>query len=389
MEEITVGVGEPRGQILGCGIGSPDAGPQSEGITVIEANVNHGQENNDECQTESIDETCLNDCNLEDCRSASCNSSARSGILCGDMNAKVPCTCSEKKESSSIGAIEFALPDNGDDLSYNGKDIFNTYKSDIVQLVAKEDIHVKYYDGFDTKERVISAGTKGGYVNKGFRVENTWIDSDTIVFGMNIKDCYITKSSILARGHLQGSYIESCVCDDVIELDVRTSSLVSINFDGGECYVDGSFLVHGSIKSSSVKNCKYVRESEIINSYVENINDGYRVIVEGGGIKNAFDDFLQITNVGTSNRILCAYKTPRGGVRVSTGCFRGTLEELAIANAKSHLGYKTADDGYLVKSKMNVTRNNEWCYKEYDMLIKYIKHHFKLDVNTTTIDTNY
>lgn len=297
-------------------------------------------------------------------------------------------TCIEDKKSS-IGAIELVLPDDGNTLDYRGKKILNNNKDNVRQLLAKEDIHMYYNNGDEVKELTIPAGTRGGYIHKDCRLENSWLDSNAIAFGTVIKNCYITDSSINAHGYLENSYINDCRCDTNNELDVRNSSLFNVDFEGIECAVFKSFLTVGSVNSSRVENCRNLRGFEIVDSHVERVCDVTQFIVNCAGIKSKDDDFLQITNVGNANRTVCAYKTPRGGVRVSTGCFRGTLDELAIANAESHLGYKKAEDGYLVKGKLNPNRSSEWCYKEYDMLIKYIRHHFKLDVNTMTIPTRY
>lgn len=206
---------------------------------------------------------------------------------------------------------------------------------------------------------------------------------------MPIENSCVLSSTIFGRGYIKDSFISGCIAESCACLEIEKSSLVNLRLEGEECLISKSFLDGGTVSSSIIHNCRILSGFEISHSKVECVSGVNHFIVDGAGIKNEVEDFLQITNVGTSNRFLCAYKTPIGGVRVSTGCFRGTLEELAIANAQSHLSYNRADDGYLVRGRQSVSRLNEWCYKEYDMAIKYIRHHFKLDVNTMTIPTKY
>ena len=298
-------------------------------------------------------------------------------------------TTDSKKESNSIGKVELVLPDEGNTLSYHGSRMFTKYKSNLLQLLAKEDLHIKYYDGSERRETIVPAGTRGGYVSKDFRVVNSWVDCSSIILETSLENSYVVDSTIFGRGYIEDSFVAGCRAENCSCLEIKKSSLVNLRLEGEECLISKSFLNDGTVSSSSIHKCCNLRGFEIARSKVEGVSGVNHFIVDGAGIKNLSEDFMQITSVGTANRILCAYKTPRGGVRVSTGCFRGTLEELAIANAQSHLDYHRADDGYLVREKQNVIRIREWSYKEYDMAIKYIRHHFKLDVNTMTIPTKY
>ena len=312
------------------------------------------------------------------------------GAGCDYENAdKVGCCSDSKEKSNSIGKVELVLPDEGKRLSYRGSKMFEKYKSNLLQLVAKEDLHVRYFDGSESRETTIPAGTRGGYVSKDFSVINSWVDCSSIIVETSLENSYVLDSQIFGRGYIDASFISGCRTDNCAYIEINKSTLVNLLFDAGDCLISESFLSDGTVSSSNINRCLNLARFEITRSRIENVSSVNRFIVDGARINDLTEDFLQITSVGTSNRVLCAYKTPRGGVRVSTGCFRGTLEELAIANAQSHLNYRMADDGYLVRERQNVSRLNEWCYKEYDMIIKYIRHHFKLDVNTTTIPTKY
>lgn len=403
MEETVIGFEGPNYEACGLTACRPgdacgcQTTPESEGITAIEANENAQPTAAEEPATEDVEiEVCLDQepcgegepCDCEKCYDdCPCDGGAEFTVIGCEEKKPMELKTSTKKEPESL-QIEFVLPDEGNTLNYRGKKIFSQHKSDVRQMVAKEELRFKYYDGSETQEVVIPAGTRGGYVWKDARVENAWLDDRSIVYGPSVENSYIVDSSIHAYGYIEDSYLSGCKCEHQIELDVRRSTLFSVDFNG-ECLVDKSHLVNGEIKSSRVERCRNLRGFEIVNSIIERISDVTGFIVSGAGIKDADTDFLQVTNVGTSRRTVCAYRTPRGGVMVSTGCFRGTLDELAIANAQSHLGYNMSDGGYLVKNRPSVNRKDEWCYKEYDMLIKYIRHHFKLDVNTMTIPTKY
>lgn len=404
MEETVIGVEGPNYEVGGlnnCRAGNAcgcRTVPESEGITAIEANENAQPSAAEEPATESVEiEACIDkepcgEGELYDCLGKyddDCpydNGDAFT-VIGFEEEKPTELKTTTKKEPESL-QIEFVLPDDGNTLNYRGKKILSQHKSDVRQMVAKEELRFKYYDGSETQEVVIPAGTRGGYVSKDARVENAWLDDRSIVYGPTVENCYIVDSSIHSYGYIEDSYLSGCKCEHYIDLDVRRSTLFSIDFKG-ECLVDKSHLAIGEIKSSRVERCRNLRGFEIFNSVIERVSGVTGFIVNGAGIKDADKDFLQVTNVGTARRTVCAYRTPRGGVMVSTGCFRGTLDELAIANAQSHLGYNMSDSGYLVKNRSNVNRNDEWCYKEYDMLIKYIRHHFKLDVNTMTIPTKY
>lgn len=414
MEETVIGIGEPSGESMAlmaghtasafeacdCQARPVDPEQETEGITVVEANANIRV-------TEAVEQRVVDDVleeeylEIEDepcdegapCDEGRCEDdylyscAGITTIECEKSDRRCLKTI-QRKEPKRL-QVEYVFPDEGECLSYRVREIFNQYKSEMMQMVAKEELHFKYHDGKGTKEVVIPAGTKGGYVWKDAMVINSWIDDRSVVYGSSVENCYLVDTVINSRGYVEDSYLESCRCEQYINLEVRKSTLFSVIFSGEECFVDKSYLMNGDIVGSRLIKCRNVRGFEIIRSKVENVSDTTRFIVDGAGIKDADRDFLQVTNVGSARRTVCAYKTPRGGVRVSTGCFRGTLEELTIANAESHLGYKKSENGYLVKSRANVNRIDEWCYKEYDMLIKYIKHHFKLDINTMTIPTKY
>ena len=285
------------------------------------------------------------------------------------------------------GVVELVEPDDGGELFNVAKRIFDNNKRDIKQLLAVEDVHLCYFDGKDSKELTVPAGTRGGYVSGGLSVKNSWIDRYSVVFGVTIEDCYVRNSAILAKGNLVKSYLSSCRCFEYINLSVIESSVDSVKFEGCFCDINKSCLYDGLVSSSSVIKCTDISSFEITNSVVTVSPCVSNFNVDGAFIKECCKDFFQISNVGNARRTLSAYKTKRGGVRVSVGCFRGTLDELAIANAETHLGYFAASDGYLINNNVKASRSDEWSYTEYDMIIKYIRHHFKIDANTATIQT--
>ncbi len=413
MRETEIAIGAPmgaEGDVEGrdltdcatnclCGEEMPvDPTEGAGGLTAVDANNTQAQPVTEEQEGVLIDGGAVPQCEDEcpdDRDDSDCEAVITEG--CGEPLPGVGCDYEkEDKEayttdskSNSIGKVELVLPDDGNALSYRGSRMFTNYNSNILQLVAKEDLHIKYYDGSEMKETTVPAGTRGGYVSKGFRVVNSWVDCSSIILETSLENSYVLDSTIFGRGYIEDSFVAGCLAENCSCLEIKKSSLVELRLEGEECLISKSFLDGGTISSSSIHKCRNLNGFEITHSKVEGVSGVSHFVVDGAGIKNLDEDFLQITSVGTSNRFLCAYKTPRGGVRVSTGCFRGTLEELAIANAQSHLSYHRADDGYLVRGRQNVSRLNEWCYKEYDMVIKYIRHHFKLDVNTMTIPTKY
>ena len=384
-----------------CGEEMPvDPTEGAGGLTAVDANNTQAQPVTEEPEGVLIDggagpqceDGCADDADAPDCEAVVTRGCGEPlpGVGCDyDKEDKEAYTTDSKEESNSIGKVELVLPDDGKSLSYRGSRMFTNYNSNILQLVAKEDLHIKYYDGSERIEATIPAGTRGGYVSKGFRVVNSWVDCSSIILETSLENSYVLDSTIFGRGYIEDSFVSGCNAENSTSLEIKKSSLVNLRLEGEECLISKSFLNDGIVSSSSIHKCCNLRGFEITRSKVEGVSGVIHFIVDGAGIKNLSEDFMQITSVGTANRILCAYKTPRGGVRVSTGCFRGTLEELAIANAQSHLDYHRADDGYLVREKQNVSRIREWSYKEYDMVIKYIRHHFKLDVNTMTIPTKY
>lgn len=412
MKETMVTIGAPMG-VEGvdltdcttchcvCGEVMP-ADPMADagGLTAVDTNNTQAQTAAEEHADVLIDGVagpqCEDECAV-DVDVTDCDAAATRG--CVDPLQGVGCDCEKgceeaytsgsKEESNSIGKVGLVLPDEANALGYCGSRMFTKYKSNILQLVAKEDLHVEYYDGSEMREATIPAGTRGGYVSKDFRVVNSWVDCSSIILETSLENSYVLDSTIFGRGYIEDSFISGCIDESYTHLEIKKSSLVNLRLEGEECLISKSFLNNGTISSSSIYKCRDLRGFEITRSKVEGVSGVNHFIVDGAGIKNLSKDFMQITSVGTANRILCAYKTLRGGVRVSTGCFRGTLEELAIANAQSHLNYHIANDGYLVRERQNVGRIMEWCYKEYDMAIKYIMHHFKLDVNTMTIPTKY
>lgn len=367
---------------------------RGEGLTVVDlsANVQATEEGAllDAGVQDDGGELLIEDRGEPDCAEAL---ESQEGCVITVDSGKLRDECKTKeisKEGIPFSAVELVLPDNGDKLSYIGQKLFNNNKSNIKQLVAKAELRLKYYDGNRTAEVVIPAGTRGGYVSANASLDGSWISENSIVLGMSVSNCYIENTEINADGYLENSYIRRCKTRHCFRLEISSSSLSSVTIKGTECSVWNSHLSDGELENSKINKCSGLRNFEIVDSTVENVRDDVNsLVVDGACISNIYNDLLQVTNVGTSKRTICAYKTHRGGVRVSTGCFRGTLDELIIANAQTHLGYNKSDDGYLIKSNGCVSRRNEWCYTEYDMLIKYIKHHFKLDVNTTTIPTKY
>lgn len=358
-----------------------------EGLTVVDVNTNVQDMDGDspldaDGQNDDL-ETIFED--KDECeRREDGIITVNSELLCGDCQPKEPV-----KEDKSFSAVEFVSPDDGDKLNHSGRKLFNNNKANIKQVIAKVELRIKYYDGHETHEVVIPAGTRGGYISENADFDGSWISEDSIVLGVSLSNCYVEDSVINSDGYLCSSYIKKCRCSQCLHIEIYDSSLSTICLKGSECYVSNSHLYDGTVENSSIKRSDWLCSFEIVDSKIENARNVNNLIVDGAGISNSNNDLLQVTNVGTANRTLCAYKTPKGGVRVSTGCFRGTLDELIMANARTHLGYNKSDDGYLIKGNSNVNRRDEWCYTEYDMLIKYIKHHFKLDVNTMTISTKY
>lgn len=285
------------------------------------------------------------------------------------------CGCGEKRKIRGVGIvngeIDLVEPDNRAKEPWLINKLLKKHK--LLQLVATTDVKINF-PGY--KEIVIPAGTRGGLVSSEVKLVSSWLDSDSFVTYGTVSD------SLIIRGHfteivgIQDSY-----------LSISNSILKGCTLRK-RVEISNSTLRDATIDDSTVRDCRRLTAFHAVRSFVGGLRDLADLRIFDGEItKNC--DFIQVLNVGHSNRTVCAYLSARGGVRVTTGCFNGTLEELKIANAQTHLGYHYNNEGYLVSSTKKHSSYGEWAYKEYDMLIKYIEHHFKLDINTQTVNTTY
>ena len=241
----------------------------------------------------------------------SCEDECANDFDAPDCGAVATVGCVSPLPGVAIGKVELVLPDEGKALSYSESKMFAKHKSKLLQLVAKEDLHIKYYDGYETKETTVPAGTRGGYVSKDFRVVNSWVNCSSIILETSLENSYVLDSTIFGRGYIEDSFVSGCIAESYACLDIKKSSLVDLRLEGEKCLISQSFLRDGIVSSSSIIECRQLRGFEITRSNVENASYINHFIVDGAGIGNLSEDFMQITNVGGSNRILCAYKTPR------------------------------------------------------------------------------
>lgn len=303
---------------------------------------------------------------------------------CAQKLAACGSECKESDKNTFIDFVEFT---NIDSLPYAAKRAFKAAKCAVKQMVAKKDFKVNYRQNTSASDSiVIKAGTLGGFVGENACIEDSWLDERSFVIKGEVRSSYVEDSFLRGDVSVISSYLNDVNVTETNECYIRKSTVKATRIEGVS-YIMDSYVDGSDVKNAlSIENCS-LWGGDIDSSSVKNVNARH-LVTQFADIKKSTDLFM-CTPIGDSERTVCAYKTKMEGVRVSIGCFRGTLEELAIANAKTHLGYQFDSDGYLVpgtKSKRERKPKDYWTYTEYDMLIKFIKHHFKLDLNSSSFD---
>ena len=295
-------------------------------------------------------------------------------------------TCASNKEQRDDN-VEFIEVTDTDSLPKQVRKFY--LYGNIKRMVAKKDFTIMYKDNGEEKTTVIKEGTLGGFIGENASIRNSWLDENSFVIAGEVINSYLVNTKINNEAYITDSYLIGVSFMDFFkDCNIHRSTVVLTSIAGNSTIYD-SLIKDTEINGSDVTKCN-LEKSELVESKVKNIETS-ELRVDFAEINGELDLFM-CGPIGMHNRIVCAYKTKRGGVRVSTGCFRGTLEELVIANAKTHLKCEEDKYGYLVRPtdpQKEPTPEKEWTYTEYDLLIQFIKHHFKLDRMTTPFYTNY
>ena len=224
---------------------------------------------------------------------------------------------------------------------------------------------------------IIEKGDLGGYIEKEENLVHnlsSWIDKDSIVCGDSI-----IESSVVRKSAVVDSVIKYCV--------IKNSTITDSNLN--KYHIESSTIKKSKIKrkdendliialgtisrkyilSSTIENSK-IKDSSIIHSYtcdskiyncrIENVEADDSTIKEY--LKNAIlkyakikyeNDCISFSNVGSENGTLTAYIGKDNIIRVTRGCFTGTL--------------------YQFKQRVKEVHKEGRVYEEYMAIIKVIK----------------
>ena len=113
-----------------------------------------------------------------------------------------------------------------------------------------------------------------------------------------------------------------------------------------------------------VKDSAVIKDYATIGGYAEiggSVVIGGHVVLDGHAYIKSDDDIVWFEHVGSENGTLTAFRDTECGIRVTRGCFSGSLTAFEEAVEKTH-----GDNKYA---------------KEYKMLIEYIKVRFEVTYN--------
>lgn len=253
---------------------------------------------------------------------------------------------------------------------------------------------IKCITEFCNQEETIHVGEVGGYVEKRENLsDNAWVYDNAMVYGdavilnsASVKDNAVVYGSVVVddRAFISGNakVLADNINDKIIVTDNSTitgdagvmgkvviahnafiTGNAVIKGDGVEIKGDAQILDNVQIVSQArIRGNTIIRGNAIIagDAHIRGGHiQGRPFFGDGCYISEGTRDYIVFENVGSRLDVLTVYKTKYGGVRISTGCFLGSIDEFKKAVEKEH-------------------EKNEKIKKEYFYIIDIIKNRFDL-----------
>lgn len=208
---------------------------------------------------------------------------------------------------------------------------------------------------FTNQGRVIEVGEKGGWIETEDNLSgDAWVYDNAKVYGK-------------AKVHGCASiYHETIVSQNA---DIYGTARLSDNaFVFGNACVCGNAEVSGNtqIKGDALVGGEVALSGDVAifdNAIINTISP--TLILNGhfgdSALIRTNDDYIVFDSVGSRHDILTVYKTPRGGIRMNTGCFSGSIDEFKTQVMKTH-------------------KDNEKIKNEYLLILEVIKNRFDINI---------
>lgn len=221
----------------------------------------------------------------------------------------------------------------------------------------------------------VKKGELGGYVESEFNLSHlgsAWIYGDAKVYG---RARVIESGKVFCKAQVYGKAIVSKNSRVSYKAHVLGRAIIT-----DLAYVDDSAVVCGKaiIKDHAkvygdawiggnaiVRRCSFVGGGAEVSHNAE-IAVGTpepflrtKAVIHGDALISDLNDVLVISPIGSRNDILTACRSKRGDIKVSTGCFKGTLDEFKYQVRNEH-------------------GSNVYA-RQYYMAISFIKQFFKIN----------
>lgn len=275
--------------------------------------------------------------------------------------------------------------------AYDGKTTSNLYRIDDgkkeenknFKLLTDEENTLKLSDtitlyriecikAFKNSMGDVEVGEKGGYVEKEDNIrDNAWVGGNAKVYG----------SAVIAHQAYVGGEAtvgdNAVVCDQAIVVEnanvLNHATICGQSVVFGHAYIDrhATIIENAHIKDNtrvtdhaSVGGNAYLQDKVIVEDYANITGTAqlkYNATVGSHALIKHTNDYIIFNNVGSRHDTLTAYRTKYNGVRISVGCFLGSIDEFKNMVLTTH-------------------ENHEQIKNEYLLIIEVIKNHFEISI---------
>lgn len=208
---------------------------------------------------------------------------------------------------------------------------------------------------FTNQGKVIEVGEKGGWIETEDNLSgNAWIYDNAKVYGK-------------AKVHGCASIYHETIVYQNAEIygTARLSDNVAVF---GNACVGGNAEVSGNtqIRGNALVESEVVLSGDVVIFGNAIINTISPILILNGHFGDSAliltkNDYIVFDSVGSRHDILTAYKTGKGGVRINTGCFSGSIDEFKSQLIKTH-------------------KDNEKIKNEYLLILEIIKNRFDINI---------